>query len=69
LEGLTFPNNWTFSFLSLDDLFSALISLAVPESPEWPFLVVTGEIAGAGESGEVALVHNGLESFLAFFLC
>jgi len=26
-------------------------------------------IAGAGESGgEVALVHNGLECFLAFFL-
>jgi len=70
VEGLLlpFPDNWTFSFLSLDDLFSvALISLAPPESPEWPFLVVMDENVGIVGAGE--LVHNGLDSFLAFFLC
>ena len=70
---LPFPKICTFSFLSLDDLFSALIFLEPPENPKGPFLAATGENAGVvgveGSEGEVVPMHNGLDSFLAFFAC
>jgi hypothetical protein len=67
-----------FSFLSLEDLslFSLLPSIGLLRHSfglEAALLVRIGEgmgVVGAGDSGGgVALLHEGLETFLAFFAC